>query len=99
MERRSPKKSQGMARRVVRAGGWKLAKRLVKPIPVVGTAVAVGLAAHEIRKKGLRNGALHVGLDVTPVVGTVKAVIELFMGDLIPDKEEASAHKKKLPRG
>ena len=87
MTRRSAKKSEGLTRKVVRAGGWKVAKRLVKPIPVVGTAFAVGMAAHEIRKKGLMNGALHVGLDVTPVVGTVKAVVELFTGDLIPDKE------------
>ena len=87
MTRRGAKTSQGMARRVAQGAGWKLAKRLVKPIPVVGTAFAVGMAAHEIRKKGLMNGALHVGLDVMPVVGTVKAVVELFTGDRIPGKE------------
>ncbi|HYO62189.1 MAG TPA: hypothetical protein VER08_00890 [Pyrinomonadaceae bacterium] len=80
-----------MKRRVAQAAGWKLAKRLVKPIPVVGTAFALGMAAHEIRKKGLRNGALHVGLDVTPVVGTLKAVVEIFTGDLLPDKEPSSS--------
>ena len=31
-------------------------------------------------------GAVHVGLDVTPVVGTAKNVVEIFTGDLIPDK-------------
>jgi hypothetical protein len=65
----------------------RLAKRLIKPIPVVGTALALGLAGHEIRKKGWRNGLIHVGLDITPVVGTVKDVIEIFTGDLIPDKK------------
>ena len=74
-------------RRMARAGGWAMAKRLIKPIPVIGTAVAVGLAAHEVRKKGLRNGALHVGLDITPIVGTVKGIVEIFTGDLIPDKQ------------
>jgi hypothetical protein len=64
-----------------------LALRLLKPLPVIGTAVAVGLAGYEIRKKGLRNGLIHVGLDLTPVVGTVKDVIEFFTGDLIPDKK------------
>jgi hypothetical protein len=34
-----------------------------------------------------------VGLDVTPVVGTAKGVVELFTGDLIPDKADRS-HKK-----
>ena len=76
-----------MTRRMARAGGWKLARKLVKPIPLVGTAVALGFAGYEIRKKGWRNGLIHVGLDITPVVGTVKDVIEIFTGDLIPDKK------------
>jgi len=73
-------------RRIIKAGGWGLAKRIVKPIPILGSMVAVGLAGYEIRNKGLIRGALHVGLDVTPVVGTAKGVLELFTGDLIPDK-------------
>jgi hypothetical protein len=76
-----------MTRRLARAGGWKLARRLIKPIPIVGTAVALGSAGYEIRRKGWRNGIIHVGLDMTPVVGTVKDVIEIFTGDLIPDKK------------
>lgn len=75
-----------LTRRIMRAGTWGLAKRIVKPIPVVGTVVAVGLAGYEIKKKGLIPGAIHVGLDVTPVVGTAKGVIEIFTGDWIPDK-------------
>lgn len=76
----------GVRRRIFRAGGWGLAKRLVKPIPVVGTVVAVSLAGYEIKKKGLIPGAIHVGLDVTPIVGTAKGLIEIFTGDWIPDK-------------
>ena len=71
---------------IIRAGGWRIAKRLIKPIPIVGSIFAFGLAGYEIRKKGLLPGAVHVGLDVTPVVGTAKGVLELFTGDLIPDK-------------
>jgi hypothetical protein len=59
---------------------------LIKPIPIVGTAFALGLAGYEIKRKGLLRGAVHVGLDVTPVVGTAKGIVELFTGDLIPDK-------------
>jgi hypothetical protein len=73
-------------RRIVRAGGWGLAKRLIKPIPIIGSVVAVSLAAYEIRKKGLIPGVIHVGLDITPVVGTAKNILEIFTGDLIPDK-------------
>jgi hypothetical protein len=73
-------------RRIIRAGGWGIAKRLIKPIPIVGSIFAFGLAGYEIRKKGLLPGAVHVGLDITPVVGTAKNVLEIFTGDLIPDK-------------
>ncbi len=77
----------GMTRRVARAGGWALAKRLIKTIPVVGTGVAVGLAGYEVKKKGAMRGAVHVGLDLLPVVGTAKAIIEIFTGDLIADRK------------
>lgn len=80
-------------RRIFRAGGWGVAKRLIKPIPIIGSFFAVGLAGYEIRKKGLLPGAVHVGLDVTPVVGTAKNVLEIFTGDLIPDK----ADRRKAP--
>lgn len=82
-------------RRIVRAGGWGLAKRIVKPIPIIGSLFAVGLAGYEIRKKGLVPGVVHVGLDVTPVVGTAKGVLELFTGDLIPDKPRRNERQLK----
>ena len=84
----------GMKRRVLRAGGWGLAKRIVKPIPVIGTVVAVSLAGFEIKKKGLIPGVIHVGLDVTPIVGTAKGLIEIFTGDWIPDKIERRERSK-----
>jgi len=77
-----------LKRRIIRAGGWTVAKRIIKPIPVVGSVFAFGMAGYEIKKKGLIPGAVHVGLDVTPFVGTAKGVVELFTGDLIPDKSE-----------
>jgi hypothetical protein len=85
-----------LKRRIVRAGGWGIAKRLIKPIPIVGSIFAFGLAGYEIKKKGLLPGAVHVGLDVTPVVGTAKGVVELFTGDLIPDK--ADRDRKRAPK-
>ncbi|HKP83279.1 MAG TPA: hypothetical protein VJT69_14715 [Pyrinomonadaceae bacterium] len=82
-----------LKRRMIRAGGWGVAKRLIKPIPIVGTVFAVGLAGYEIKRKGLVLGVVHVGLDVTPLVGTAKGVLELFTGDLIPDKSERNGKK------
>ncbi|HEY5403301.1 MAG TPA: hypothetical protein VIK24_10570, partial [Pyrinomonadaceae bacterium] len=64
-----------------------------KPIPIIGSVFAFGLAGYEIKKKGLIPGAVHVGLDVTPVVGTAKSLLEIFTGDLIPDKKD---RRKKL---
>ena len=86
-----------MKRRIFRAGGWRVAKRLIKPIPIVGTLFALGLAGYEIRRKGLLPGAVHVGLDVTPVVGTAKGVVELFTGDLIPDKSDRKKSVTPVP--
>ena len=77
----------GLTRRAARSGGFALAKRLVKPIPFVGTCVTLGCAGYDIRKKGLRNGLVHVGLDLIPVVGTAKGVVELFTGDWLPDRD------------
>ena len=85
-----------LKRRLIRAGGWGVAKRLIKPIPVVGSVFAFGLAGYEIKRKGLIPGAVHVGLDVTPFVGTAKGVIELFTGDLIPDKAERQKSVKSV---
>ncbi|MCA1634450.1 MAG: hypothetical protein LC802_12340 [Acidobacteria bacterium] len=82
--------SESLKRKAARAGVWAVAKRLLKPIPVVGTAVALGLAGYEMKKKGVVRGATHVGLDLIPFVGTAKAVVELFTGDLIADKEKMS---------
>jgi hypothetical protein len=65
---------------------------MIKPIPVVGSVFAVSLAAYEIKRKGLVRGVVHVGLDVTPFVGTAKGVVEIFTGDLIPDKRPARRH-------
>jgi hypothetical protein len=80
--------SASLKRRVVRAGGWKVAKRMMKPIPIVGTVMAMSLAGYEIRKKGLLRGAVDVSLDATPLIGTAKGILELFTGDLIRDKDD-----------
>jgi len=71
---------------MVKRGAWEITKKLLKAIPIIGPVFVVGFAGYDIKKKGLVPGAVHVGLDVTPVVGTAKNVLEIFTGDLIPDK-------------
>ena len=82
----TPKPKKG----VIRRGAWEVTKKLLKAIPIIGPVFTVGFAGNDIRKKGIIPGGVHVGLDVTPVVGTVKNVVEIFTGDLIPDKADRS---------
>jgi len=65
-------------------------KETPKAIPIIGPVFTVGFAGHDIKKKGLVPGAVHIGLDVTPVVGTAKNIVEIFTGDWIPDKASAN---------
>ena len=81
-----PKPKKG----VVRRGAWEITKKLLKAIPIIGPVFTVGFAGRDIHKKGLVPGAVHVALDVTPVVGTAKNVVEIFTGDWIPDKPRPS---------
>ena len=85
-----------MAKTVKGRVGWAVVKRLVKAIPFVGPLFSVGLAGYEIKRKGVVPGAVHVGLDVTPVVGTAKNVVEIFTGDWIPDKAKYNHDARKL---
>ena len=73
-------------RKVIRAGGWQIAKRVAKSIPLGGTAVAVVLVGSDIKNKGVVNGLINSGIDAIPFVGLAKNAIELVRGDFIPDK-------------
>jgi hypothetical protein len=87
----------GIIRRIIQAGGARLALKATKSIPLVGTAVVIGLAGYEVKKKGLIKGVLNVALDATPFLGAAKNGIEAFTGDWLPDRrrEERGAAKSK----
>lgn len=80
-------------KRIAKKGGLEVIKKVLKMIPIIGPVFSVGFAGHDIKKKGLIPGAVHVALDVTPVVGTAKNVVEIFTGDWIPDKANPAAPK------
>jgi hypothetical protein len=86
----------GILRRIIRAGGARIAVRVAKTIPVVGAAVAVGLIGYEIKKKGLIKGVVNTALDATPVLGATKNAIEIFTGDWFSDRPTAT--RKRKPR-
>lgn len=74
-------------RKLLRAGGWQIAKRVAKSIPLGGTAVAIVLVGSDIKNKGIAKGLLNSGIDAIPFVGLAKNAVELFRGDFIPDKK------------
>jgi hypothetical protein len=80
--------------RAGKALAWSAAKRLLKRAPVVGTALTIGLAGYDIRRKGVVKGSVNVALDATPIVGTVKGVVEIFTGDLLADKEPSTKRRR-----
>jgi len=86
-----------MAKTIKGRAGWAVVKHAIKAIPIIGTIFAVGSAGRDIKKKGLMPGVVHVGLDVTPVVGTAKNIVEIVTGDWIPDK--ADKVRGKRPEG
>lgn len=80
------RETREIKRKVMRAGGWQVAKRVAKAIPLGGTAVAVVLVGSDIRNKGVVRGLVNSGIDAIPFVGLAKNAVELFHGDFIPDK-------------
>ncbi len=81
-------KKHGLKRKILHAGGWQVAKRVMKMVPFGGTAIAVVLVGSDIRKKGVVNGLVNSGIDAIPFVGLAKNAVELFRGDFIADKDE-----------
>lgn len=83
-----------LKRKIARAGGWTIAKRVAKSIPYVGTAMAIGLVGYDIKRKGVVKGVLNSGLDAIPFVGAGKNIVELFTGDIFPDNPTNAAASK-----
>ena len=60
--------------------------RALKIAPIVGYAFVIAAAPTVLRRKGYVLGSLAVVLDMLPVICLIKAGVEVFTGDLIPDK-------------
>jgi hypothetical protein len=86
-------KKHGIGRKIVHAGGWQVAKRVAKMVPFGGTAIAIGLVGHDIKKKGLVKGVVNSSIDAIPFVGFTKNAVELFTGDFFPDKNHSKKGK------
>jgi len=62
--------------------------RMLKVMPVIGYVFILASIPLILRRKGYVFGALAVTLDMLPVICVIKAGIEIFTGDLLPDKME-----------
>jgi hypothetical protein len=63
--------------------------RVLKVMPVIGYVFVIATVPDVLRRKGYILGALAVTLDLLPVICLVKAGIEIFTGDLIPNRLES----------
>lgn len=73
--------------RLVRWGGVKLSRRVVRAAPWVGTAIALATVVATMKRKGFFRGALDTGLNAIPFVGATKTAIEYARGrDFFPDR-------------
>ncbi len=83
-----------LTRKLIHAGGWQVVRRLARAVPFGGTAMAVVLVRSDVRKKGFVKGVANAGIDAIPLVGLAKNAVELFTGDLIPDKNPERKRSK-----
>ena len=74
-------------RKLVHAGGWQIAKRGARMLPLGGTVIVIALVGHDIKRKGVVRGVINSGLDAIPFLGFAKNAIELVRGDFIADKQ------------
>lgn len=61
-------------------------RRLTRVVPALGLALTAFAVVQRVRAKGVRRGGLDALLDLTPLVGPIKAVYEMFAGDIITAK-------------
>jgi len=74
--------------------GRKLARRLTRSIPYIGTIIALATIGAAIRRKGWVRGALHTGLDAVPYLGGAKNLAEVARGrDFLPDRKGAGKER------
>ena len=66
----------------------RLARRVSRSVPYVGSAIALLTLGSAIRRKGVFGGTVNTVLDFIPFVGAVKNTLEWRRGrDFIRDRE------------
>jgi hypothetical protein len=60
--------------------------RALKVTPIIGMFFVLANAGKVFRRKGYVFGTVELALDLCPVICIIKASIEAYKGDLIPEK-------------
>jgi hypothetical protein len=77
----------GMTRQVLQYGRGRIARKMLRSVPFLGSLVAIATLGLAIRRKGMWRGTADTALDFIPYVGGVKNTAEMLRGrDFLRDK-------------
>ena len=76
-----------MTRQLVQYGQRRIARKMLRSVPFLGSLVALATLGMAIRRKGMWRGTADTALDFIPYVGGVKNSAEILRGrDFLRDK-------------
>lgn len=77
----------GITKQVVQYGQRRIARKMLRAMPWLGSIVAIATVGAAIRRKGFFGGTVDTALDFIPYVGGVKNAAEVVRGrDFIRDR-------------
>ena len=77
----------GMTRQVMQYGQRRIARKMLRAVPFLGSLVALATLGMAIRRKGMWRGTADTALDFIPYVGGLKNSAEILRGrDFLRDK-------------
>ena len=77
----------GIAYQAMQFGQRRMARKLLRSVPLLGAVIALVTVAHAVRRKGMLGGTMDATLDFMPFIGGVKNTLELMRGrDFIADR-------------
>ena len=80
-----------ITRQVVQYGQRRIARKMLRAVPWLGSLVALFTLGAAIRRKGVMRGTVDTSLDFIPYVGGMKNVAEAVRGrDFLSDKPPAT---------
>ena len=77
----------GVTRQLMQYGQRRLARKMLRTVPFLGSLVALATLGLAVRRKGMWRGTADTVLDLIPYVGGVKNTAEVLRGrDFLRDK-------------